>query len=49
MYQKKRILPHFIDNHVVKGDQQKSDNAVVPDQLWTFAFFCGYGPEGHGG
>ena len=37
------------DNHVVKGDQQKSDNAAVPDQLWTFAFLCGYGPEGHGG
>ena len=37
------------DDHVVKGDQQKSDNAAVPDQLWTFTFLCGYKPEGHGG
>ena len=31
---------------VVKGDSQKADDAVVPDQLWLHAFLVGYEDPG---
>ncbi len=32
---------------VIKGDSQKSDDAVVPDHLWLRAFVLGYGVANH--
>jgi hypothetical protein len=36
-------LAPFSPVEVLKGDSQKADNAVVPDQLWLHAFVVGYG------
>ncbi len=33
----------FQPGEVIKGDSQKADDAVVPDQLWLHAFVVGYG------